>query len=257
MELTEGWDSAATLVGGRWIERRPRHPAAADRLRMETRVMPWLAPRLPLAVPRPHLLRAAPLVVRHALVPGAPTERPTAAHARQLGTFLRVLHATDAAAAVDRGLPDAPATVLDRTETVCRFRAAVLPLLPADLRDPARELLAGVAECPADTVVHGDLGPEHVLADDSGLTGVIDFSDAHVGDPAIDLAWALFGTPAEFAAALADAYAVSPGLRERALLWHRLGPWYEVLHGVENDRPADVRSGLDGVMRRLDVPERP
>ncbi|MFC7326484.1 phosphotransferase family protein [Marinactinospora rubrisoli] len=254
LELPGGWDSTATLVDGRWIERRPRRAEVGERLRMETRLMPWLAARLPLRVPEPQVVRAEPLVVRHALVPGEPTERPTAAHARELAAFLRALHATDAAAAVGHGLPDARATVLDRLETADRFRASVLPLLPADRRQVARALLGAIPLCPTDTVVHGDLGPEHLLSDSGGLTGVIDFSDAHVGDPAIDLAWALFGTPTEFAAEFAARYGVTTELRDRALLWHRLGPWYEVLHGLEHDRPADVRSGLEGAVRRLSPP---
>lgn len=46
-----------------------------------------------------------------------------------------------------------------------------------------------------------DLGPGHLLAQDGALTGVIDFGDAHIGDPAVDLAWALNGTSPAFAEA--------------------------------------------------------
>jgi len=38
------------------------------------------------------------------------------------------------------------------------------------------------------TVTHADLGPEHVLVDDTGApVGIIDFEDARVGDPEMDL----------------------------------------------------------------------
>ncbi|MEU3378348.1 phosphotransferase [Streptomyces caelestis] len=39
------------------------------------------------------------------------------------------------------------------------------------------------------------------MAQDGALTGVIDFGDAHIGDPAVDLAWALNGTSPAFAEA--------------------------------------------------------
>ncbi|NUT53082.1 MAG: phosphotransferase, partial [Saccharothrix sp.] len=93
--------------------------------------------------------------------------------------------------------------------------------------------------------------PEHVLAADGALTGVIDFGDAHVGDPAIDLAWALHDTTPAFADDVAAAYGVTDGLRDRALTWHRLGPWHHVAFGLDQDDPAIVREGLDGVVRRL------
>ncbi|MFG1822060.1 phosphotransferase [Microbispora bryophytorum] len=81
--------------------------------------------------------------------------------------------------------------------------------------------------------------------------GDIDFSDAHVGDPAIDLAWALRGASPAFARAVAAEYGAAPELAERALLWHRLGPWHEVAHGLDTGDPDTARSGLEGILARL------
>jgi aminoglycoside phosphotransferase (APT) family kinase protein len=83
------------------------------------------------------------------------------------------------------------------------------------------------------------------------VVGVIDWSDARVGDPAIDLAWALFDTPEPFAAAVATAYGVHGGELTRALDWHRLTPWYDVLWGQAAGGPAFVESGLAGITARL------
>ncbi|MEU7893469.1 phosphotransferase [Nonomuraea sp. NPDC049152] len=247
MDLTQGWDSVATLVDGRWIERRPRRPEVAELLMMETTVMPWLAPQLPMRVPVPWVVDADPLVVRHEAVPGGPVGELTAAHGRRIGAFLRALHRADVAEAVERGLPDRAAE--EREALVERLRDVVVPMV-AD-RAPAHALLDRVGELPADTVVHGDLGPEHLLAEGGELTGVIDFSDAHVGDRALDLSWILYGTPRPFADAVADEYGVSEQERDRALVWHRLGPWHEVLYGLDTDDPSSVESGLEGVAARL------
>lgn len=92
-----------------------------------------------------------------------------------------------------------------------------------------------------------------MLGRDGVLTGVIDFGDLHVGDAAIDLAWALHCTPPEFAAALAETYGVTRDLRERALIWHRLGPWHEVLHGNDTGDADLVQVGLAGVQHRLGI----
>ncbi|GLY51159.1 hypothetical protein Lesp01_48150 [Lentzea sp. NBRC 102530] len=219
------------------MQRRPRRAEIGPQLLRETVVMPWLAPLLPLPVPVPEVVSEDPVVVRHELVPGTEVVALNAFQGRQLGEFLRALHAAPVGEAAVRGV--GPMTL-----PVDRFRAEV--------RVPGgEELLAKLDGLPADTLVHGDLGPEHVLGRDGVLTGVIDFGDLHVGDAAIDLAWALHSTPPEFAGALAEAYGVTPALRERALIWHRLGPWHEVLHGNDIGDPEVTEIGLAGVLDRL------
>lgn len=243
-----GWDSLARLVDGRWVERRPRRPEVAAQLRRETRLMPWLAPRLPLPVPVPEVVSDEPLVVRHALVPGEPLTRPGhgRAHGRELGLFLRALHDCPADEATRLGVPTRPPG-----DAVPRFEADVVPLLPARRRETAHELLAAARRLTGGTLVHGDLGPDHVLTADGVLTGVIDFGDVHLGDPALDLAWALHDTAPAFAAAVADAYGVTEDQRARALTWHRLGPWHHVTFGLDHDDPVITRDGLLGVLARL------
>jgi Phosphotransferase enzyme family len=99
--------------------------------------------------------------------------------------------------------------------------------------------------------VHGDLGPGHLLVHVGRLHGVIDWTDAHVGDAALDLAWALHGSTPDFAGGVAATYGVRPDVVRRALDWHLLGPWHEVLHGRLTDRPELVASGLAGACTRL------
>lgn len=237
-ELGEGWDSVATLVDGRWVERRPKRDEVRAWLLRETRVLPWLAPQLPVAVPIPLVWRENPLVIRHELVPGEPGEL-TADDGRTLGRFLRALHGADVAKARELGAA---------TEVLALD--AVPPLL-GPLADRGWALLAEVRGYPAATVIHADLGPEHVLKRDGRVSGVIDWTDVSVGDPARDLAWLLHGTSAECVAGFSAEYEVTPVLRRRAGAWNRLGPWYEVTYGLENDRPDLVESGLAGTRARL------
>src|SRR5271166_1777638 len=49
----EGWDNTAYLVNGAHIFRFPRRRIAVPLLEIETRVLPAIAARLPLPVPRP------------------------------------------------------------------------------------------------------------------------------------------------------------------------------------------------------------
>ncbi|WP_026414563.1 phosphotransferase [Actinomadura oligospora] len=242
-----GWDSTATLEDG-WVVRTPRRPDVHPRLLAEIRLLPWLAPRLPLAVPVPELASSDPLAVRHRLVPGVPLESPAAEHGRALGHFLRALHDTDLHDATAHGLRDARD---EFAEDLALFRERVIPLLPEHARAAGASLLNALDIGIRDTVVHADLGPEHVLVADGRLSGVIDFGDAHAGDPAIDLAWTLYGTPPAFAEALAGAYGVTPDLRARGLLWHKLGPWYEVTRGLTTNDPTMRDTGMSAVLTRL------
>lgn len=251
----QGWDSIATVVEGRWIDRVPRFPDSAAQLTNETRLMPRLAPLLPLEVPVPIVLEESPLRVRHVIVPGtqAPTASLDAEDGRLLGECLRSLHLVPVNIYIETGVPKDVIARAELLATLERMLHRVLPLLPQRLHEQGGELLRRVALKTPTTLIHGDLGPEHVLSVDGRVSGVIDWSDARMGDPALDLAWALYGTPEAFAEAVASAYDVTGDELSRALDWHRLGPWYEVLWGQGPGGPEFVESGLAGIAERLDA----
>jgi aminoglycoside phosphotransferase (APT) family kinase protein len=147
-------------------------------------------------------------------------------------------------------VPDAIPTRQQLELSLARFRSDVLPLLPQREAGPARDLLTRLATPPPVTaLVHGDLGPAHVLTFGSVVSGVIDWSDAHVGDPALDLAWLVHGSGQGEVAAVA--YGATAALVDRARDWHLLGPWHEVTYGLDEGRPDLVASGITGVRARL------
>ncbi|GAA4975878.1 phosphotransferase [Pseudonocardia tropica] len=255
VEAGGGWDSTAVLVDGVWLERTARRPDVEPWLRTETRLLPWLAPRLPLPVPVPHVVGEDPLVVRHRVLPGEPLTAPTPAQGALLGRFLRALHATPLPGAVDRGVPGPERNRALRAAALDRFRGPVAALLAPPLREPVAALCDRLAAAPADTLVHGDLNPDHLLVDGAGrLTGVIDWSDSRAGDPAKDLAWALAEAPRGFADALARVYGVTAALADRARDWHRVGPLYTVAFGRDTGDEALVRLGLAEAARLLTAP---
>jgi aminoglycoside phosphotransferase (APT) family kinase protein len=237
--LGEGWDSRAVLVDDRWVERTARRLGAEAGLRREARLLPWLAARLPLTVPEPAVVGEAPLVVRHALVPGTALHTPSSAQARALGEFLRALHDVPVEDAVAHGLPDPETTRGWRRRSFGRFEVEVAPRVRDDRR--LRAALERLREGPADAVVHGDLRPEHVLAVDGELTGVIDWGDARAGDPAKDLEWLLLDTALR--AAVVAGYGAD--LTARARDWRTVGPCYAVVHGIDTGDDALVAAALE------------
>jgi aminoglycoside phosphotransferase (APT) family kinase protein len=250
--IDSGWDSRAWIVDRDWLEREPRRPEVVDRLRAEVRLLGWLAPLLPVPVPEPVVVRDEPLRVRHRLIVGEPfgSDDPAIGHA--LGAFLRTLHGVPSADAVRHGALDADTGRTWLTDDLVRMRSDVLPLLGGDAAaEGVRLLEACAAPPPSPALVHGDLGPAHILIGDGAVSGVIDWTDARIGDPAIDLAWPLFGAPAAVAGAVAEAYGVDDRTGRRAWAWHQLGPWYEVLYGLGTGPDGFVASGLAGVRQRL------
>jgi aminoglycoside phosphotransferase (APT) family kinase protein/isopentenyldiphosphate isomerase len=238
--ISDGWDSEA-WVEGPWLYRRPRRPQVRPRLLAEATLLPWLAPQLPLPVPVPELTDDG---VRHLLLPGDPLTAGSRETGRQLGAFLRALHGVDADEAIAHGALDAQTAAAEKTTFLDECRETVVPLLSSDLQARGRDLLERIAESPRTALVHCDLGPAHILTTDDRITAVIDWTDSQIGDPAVDLCWALNGAPAPVRDGLLTVYAPDRELVDRAHDWALLSPWYAVHRGVLLDLPDDVERGL-------------
>ena len=252
-EFDNGWDTSATLVDGRWVDRTPRRPENEPQVRREAAVMPWLAPQLPLPVATPHLVSEDPLTVRHELIVGEACPGTSPRHGQVVGSFLVALHGVDPVEAVGKGALDADASYAAAQTIRDRMSSEVIQLLPDHLTRAGSALLERMATRPPDCrVVHGDLGPQHIRVVGEEVSGVIDWGDSCVGDPALDLSWTLFGSSRAFAEALGAAYRPTEQLVERAHDWHLLGPWHEVLYGLDTEQPVFVASGLSGVVARLE-----
>jgi aminoglycoside phosphotransferase (APT) family kinase protein len=250
--IRDGWDTHAFLIDEAWVARVPRRATAEAALRQEVGLLARLDRHLPSPVPQVERVSAASptcIVTRRIAGNQASGHRQTAV---DLGRFLASLHALPV-----ESLPVPPTSVGDwraaHEQRLAQFEEHVFPLLDADERHSAKRLFASVEFDFDPTLVHGDLGPEHVLCTADGhIAGVIDWGDARVGDPAIDLAWALYGVGRAFAAAVTHAYGdLQPAVRARAAFYHRRGPWYQVLYGLERGRTELVRSGLTGLRERL------
>jgi aminoglycoside phosphotransferase (APT) family kinase protein len=264
VEVEEGWDSAVLEVDGEWIVRVPRGQEVRGWIRREAALLPELAAVLPVAVPRFEAIEDTSRIffVAYRKLDGDPLESaPGASLAPQLGSFLAALHSFPREHALRAGLADVDAAgwLAQQIEFADRCKEEVMPRLDESARRQARrifdEFLSSWDDSLETVLIHGDLGRTHILCRDSSLSGVIDWSDARLGDPALDFAWLLHGTSEPFAASLPRAYAgrrpPDPNLGERSLFYHRLGPWHEVLYGLENERPDLIESGLAGIRRRL------
>jgi aminoglycoside phosphotransferase (APT) family kinase protein len=205
--LGQGWDNAAYLVDGTVVFRFPQRAVAAPLIATEIAVLPMLAAALPVAIPAPRwvgepddtypwrfagypLLHGTPVDVAR------PDDAALAALARPLGRFLRALHGVEAAPCVAAGLPPDLIGRLDPAKRGPQVRERLGTLVSGGIvgeADASALLGAFVADAPEGApsrlaVLHGDLYARHLLLDEAGsLAGVIDWGDAHLGDPAVDL----------------------------------------------------------------------
>ncbi|HEX8002496.1 MAG TPA: phosphotransferase [Mycobacteriales bacterium] len=245
-----GWDFVVVDTG-RWVFRLPRAEWAADHLRVERRLLALLGPRLPVPVPEMslHSLADGTPYALYPRLPGTPsTCAEAAAVAGDVAAFLTALHATEPADALILGL-DAPGK-LDLDVLARRATAEVVPLLPWASVSALHEAFAVLREpVPVETVVHADLGEANLLVAGGRLTGVLDWSDAHVGDPAMDLTWFVQCLGVAGAREALAAYAPPDGVPLDAL-WRRafahavVQPVHAVLWGLDHGRPSYVARQL-------------
>jgi len=262
--VESGLDSVVLDVAGVWIVRVPRRPNIEANMVAEAALLAEIADRLPVPVPRPELSSSAGVrAMLYRKLPGTGVdEHLTGADrlelAGRLGEFLGELHAFPAERVKEVGVRayDAAAWHEGLQTFYSDARRSAFPFLAADERRRATDFIERRLEDDTNvefTLMHGDLEPQHILCDGGQVTGVIDWTDARVGDPAVDLAWVVHGTDREFADAVLDRYpGGDPTLLERARFYYRIVPWHVLIFGVAEGREDLIASGLRGVRKRLD-----
>jgi aminoglycoside 2''-phosphotransferase len=269
--LGAGWDSDAFLVdggeAGPLVFRFPRRAPVAEALERALRLLPELGPTLPAPVPRfTHVVRgcaAAPFpFAGYPLLPGRTLmgTRLSAAKLRRLsvdlGRFLAALHRFPVARAESLGVP--LASVAGGRDQLAAFlalaRARVTPLLSEPERARFAHWLASL-DRPAQfaftpVLLHGDLYDDQILVDPATgrLTGVIDFDDAALGDPALDFAGLLRNLGEPFAREAVRAYGADEEEAEqilhRAAVYVAIAPLHEILYGLQIADRQHIEEGL-------------
>ena len=167
--------------------------------------------------------------------------------ARDFGRFLLALHATGASPYGPPADDDWASLYRDAEETVFGH---LPPTVEARLRRHFEAFLAGRPDTPA-TLIHGDFGTTNLLWDPKTghATGVLDFTEAGFGDPALDLAafHASFGD-----LALSDTgYPVDSSMRERIDFYEGTFALQEAVFGARHQDAAAFAAGIDGVITRF------
>jgi aminoglycoside phosphotransferase (APT) family kinase protein len=168
--------------------------------------------------------------------------------AATLGELLTALHAVPASRMTDLVDPDEFALTEWLREAAGAYPAVASRVPPAH-RPPIESFLA--APPPDDKHVpvfsHRDLGIEHVLVDPVvwTVTGIIDWSDAAIVDPAYDfgLVYRDLG-PEAFRAAIGTGPHDLTGLRERAAFYARCTVFEDLAYGIDTGQHKYVEKSV-------------
>ncbi len=252
--LGEGVDNLAYEVNGELVVRFSKESdptRRAELVNAEAKLLTAVAGISPLPVPRPLFTDPERGCWAYAKLPGVPfLDLPlpqrlayAPAAAATLGRFLTVLHAAPVEQMAQLVDSDEVPMAEWRDEAAMNY-AAVISAIPANRREAVEAFLAAAPPDSDGTLVfsHNDLGIEHVLVATAtgAITGVIDWSDAALTDPAYD-----FGLlcrdlgPAALATALA-AYRTgdTADLRERAAFYARCSLLEDLVYGSQTGLSA-------------------
>lgn len=206
--IGEGWDNKAYLINKKTIFRFPRRSVAVELIERENKVLDALLKILDteLEIPEP-IFYGVPTpeypypFQGYTMIPGISgchanlTEQERRASLAPLAHFLKQLHSIKETEAREIG---AKSSIFDRSDVhyianmileridkiidlkICHLNAAMLK----DEVKKAYEIKLPNNNC----LIHGDLYCRHLMFNQGKLTGIIDWGDVAINNPAIDLA---------------------------------------------------------------------
>lgn len=268
----QGWDSVTFFINDELIVRIARRPDVAARLDREARLLPVIAHRLPVAVPSfTHVCRdtaGGVRLVAYGAIGGISLSESRKRAERdgsltqQIADVLTALHSVPVSEAAAAGAQGSGAS--DWRDQQSSFyeeiQQHIFPLLHAHEQHYTRALWESYLHRDANfafapVLIHRDLGPDHIFweAESGRLTGVIDWGDACIGDPAIDFA----GLYRE----------LSPGFSRRVLNWYGRGvdasfwsrvrfyanivPFYAIRFGQHERSSHHIDHGLQALREQM------
>jgi len=260
--LGAGWDNTAFIVNEKIIFRFPRRQVAVNLLQEESNFLPQLAPHLSLTIP--NILWQGKATSDfpwpfsgYSFLPGRTachenlTEASRHSLVKPVALFLKKLHSLSLQKFKTSFL-SSKSSRIDGNLMNEKIKRNFNELTQLGLLDNRRELDFVVKNSQnfkkptATSVVHGDFYVRHLLISESEeLTGVIDWGNVHIGDPANDIAIAHSFLPIDAHAKFKEFYGdISEHTWQLSRLRAILSGTYLILFGHYSQDPTIKREGL-------------
>ena len=259
----EGWDNVAFEINEEWIFRIPKRTDGELPLERELALLSRLRNVLPVPVPAYQLIgRPGPsfpyVFAGYLRLNGTPAIDMSVdladaiALAPALGSFLSSVHSFSAAEAHELGVPHAE---MDPRVCArgCGQAEQLASVLGAELINRCGSLLedhirANRPSFGPPRLLHADFSAEHILLSSDGrqVVGVIDWTDAEIGDPAFDFGylWVWRGEPLLTEVIRHYRGDMDPGFLDRVRLYGVCSAiadaYYGVTAGIDKNRRIGV-----------------
>lgn len=272
---SSGWDNVVAVVNHEIVFRFPRRPEVARTLEIESRLLPEL--RKVVSLPIPHFEFISQGFVGYRLIPGEPLTKALLQQAdskearrlaQQLAEFLSELHSFPLERAIELSVPHTPDRDLWASFYAEIRKHVFLPLLAVNERAWAQQLFESFLDNERNfqfkpVLLHGDFSPDHILFDrkTGRISGIIDFGDVRIGDPAYDFQlqenygeqfWQALLAQYKQRLLLADArnkLKIDETFFRRLEFYAKRLPFSEILYGLTYNAPEHIASGLQALRR--------
>ncbi|MEO0351245.1 MAG: phosphotransferase [Cyanobacteria bacterium P01_A01_bin.15] len=260
--ISHGQNNIVLNINDESIFRFPKYEEDLQSLKREVTLLTLIQGKVSLAIPCPRFtyleeqqraLMGYPMLVGHPLWKEilTSTSRITQANlARQLGDFLKTLHQIPSISEFSDHLPRAD-TVSQLVNVFQRVRIQLIPRMRPDAQVWAInhfETFLSQPEHFSHTPVlkHGDFGASNILFDQTtkSISGIIDFGNASLGDPAYDFAGLLSSYGENFVRQVGNDYPNFDELWPRIRFYQGTFALLEALFGLENSDINAYESGI-------------
>ncbi|PGO34031.1 aminoglycoside phosphotransferase [Bacillus cereus] len=251
----KGWDNIAVIINDDLLFRFPRKLEYAKRIPLEKELCTILSHSLQrIEVPKYHLLYkndcdTVPFCSYYPLIHGKPLKTEIVAKLEkkeieaiitQLATFLATLHSIPLKRVETLGFPiekTPPYWKELQTKLNQYLTNSLTSLQKSALNRLFENFFAYIAKPTfQNTIIHADFTHHHILFNNLNKTisGVIDFGDAQIGDPAFDFAGLYYDFGHEFTTSVYEQYSTLVSHHD-PLLIHRITTFYQyspLLHNL-------------------------
>lgn len=274
-----GWDNMVVIVNREWVFRFARTQNVAKRIQKEKRLLEYLHERLrhlDVSIPHYQLLRNQnqkvvgcyyKMIQGEVLKPTLLRRINDSAKARiavQLGSFLSIVHSSHQQVIEDIGI-EVVHTDQYWHDYLQEIRQHILPLLTPVEQTQVLNLFETYLQqrktnCIPNTLVHGDLSHAHILYDPNkqAISGIIDFGDAQLTDPAYDFSGLYWDYGQGFMQEVLRHYTAYQYPDNNAMLFARVHRFFgkrvifhDILHAIKQKDNNLLHQGLYALRKSL------
>ncbi|MGK7377518.1 phosphotransferase family protein [Planococcus sp. 1R117A] len=258
-EKKTGWDNEIVFINDKKVFRFPKNKEVAKKAEMEARLLGDLLKQkeLPLSIPDVTLLYGDDKQIVcgcYDLIEGDMCSKFKKAgmieNAKLLGEFLTQLHSLE--------IPD----YMEKKHTTAYWKTfyrdvqkEIFPCIEQEAQYEIQDtferfLFQQDPLAISSTVIHGDLTASNIVfkSAENRITGIIDFTDAQIGDPAFDFAGIYWDFGPSFTQQVLENYRGTEKIEaifKRVQAFYGLQPvFHELLYAMRNQQDIDCRDAL-------------